>query len=165
MNMKKAIILAIFAGAILAFGPAFSQEKKEVKKDAKTATSATQAPQPGKTTMQPPAMTPEKRAEQALIRISEKVKDLTPEQKKKLTDIHVASFTQADKDRELAKTDMEKFKEVSKARVIKMRDDIKGVLTDAQWKVYSAPAAKPEGAPGDKKDAPKPDAPKMDVKK
>ena len=68
-----------------------------------------------------------------------------------MTDIHTASFKQAEIDKELSKTDMEKFKEASKTRVLKLREDIQKVMSPEQWKLYTTPPPRPEQKPAEDK--------------
>ncbi len=166
--MRKAIGTAFLAGLFMFAGSAFAQDKaakdqKAVKQEVKAekknvpAEAANQKPAPKMPSM-------EERAKQSVDRLAERVKDLTDDQKKKLLDIHIASFKQADADKELAKTDMEKYKEASKARVGKMRDEVKAVLTEAQWKVYTTPPPRPANPEDASKKIEVKEAPK-DVKK
>lgn len=184
MIMKKVISVALVAAFVLTAGGSFAQdkpakdpkatkkevkaEKKEVKAEKKEVKAEQKAApaQASKTRPTPPQMpSMDERAKQSVERLATRIKDLSPEQVKKLTDIHLASFKQAEADKELSKTDMEKFKEAQKTRVTKMREDIKSVLTEAQWKVYTTPPARPTNPPdGAAKKVEVKDAPKVEQK-
>lgn len=166
--MRNVMGTAFLAGLIMFTGSAFAQDKaakdpKAVKQEVKAekknvpAEAANQKPTPKMPSM-------EERAKQSVDRLAERIKDLSDDQKKKLLEVHIASFKQADADKELAKTDMEKYKEASKARVGKMRDEVKAILTEAQWKVYTTPPPRPANPEDASKKIEVKEAPK-DVKK
>jgi hypothetical protein len=168
MTMKKVIGVAMLAAFVMFASASFAQDKavkdqkatkQEVKVEKKDVPAEASNVKPA-----PKMPSMEDRAKQSVDRLAERVKDLTADQKKKLLDIHLASFKQADADKELAKTDMEKYKEASKARVTKMRDEVKAILTEAQWKVYTTPPPRPANPEDASKKVEVKDAPK-EVKK
>lgn len=180
--MKKTIltfvlgISIVFSGTVIAQTGEKKQDakpvlKEQVKSEQKVAPKSENAPQMQAKPQDRPApkkMSPEERAKVATERISEKVKDLSAEQKTKITALHVDSYKKLEADRETLKGDKEKMKEASKANFEKLRDGIKGILTPDQFKVYMQPPAKKEGqgAPqGIEKPKPNQEAkPKTEVK-
>jgi hypothetical protein len=157
--MKKVILSFTLAFAIIfgssAYAQTLDQKSKEaapaIKKEVKT---EAQKADPGQLKQQNPQqnpehkkLTPQEKATKVVERISQKVKDLTPDQIKKLTDLHVKSYTQMDKDRAALKDDKVKTQEAMKTETQKLNDGIKGILTPEQFKAYTAPSDKPKTDP------------------
>jgi len=155
--MKKTFLSLVISSVIIISGTAFAQ-KQEVKQEAKPVLKESvktekkseanpQAPgqvkQRGENRQASPRSTPEERAKMAVERIGNKVKDLTDDQKTKLTALHLDAYTQMDKDRAAHKDDQEKLKTASKANSDKLRDGLKSILTADQYKAYTTPPPRP----------------------
>lgn len=157
--MKRSILSFTLALAIIfgssAFAQTIEQKSKEAAPAVKTEVNTeTQKADPNQLKQQNPQqkpehkkLTPPEKATKAVERISQKVKDLTPDQVKKLTDLHVKSYTQMDKDRAALKDDKVKSQEAMKTETQKLNDGIKGILTPEQFKAYTAPSDKPKTDP------------------
>jgi len=181
--MKKIILSVTLALAIIFGSSAYAQTLDQKSKEASSAVKTevktdAQKADPNQLKQQNPQqnperkkLTPQEKATKAIERITKKVKDLTPDQVKKLTDLHVKSYTQMDKDRAALKDDKVKTQEAMKTETQKLNDGIKGILTPEQSKAYTAPGDKPKTDPNapkniDKKPAPaKETAPVKEEKK
>jgi len=147
--MKKIIVTLSLALAIVFAGSAYAQTLDKKSNDTKKPQKEVKM----QNTQQQPEhkmMTPEEKAKKSVDKIAERVKDLTPEQVKKLTALHVTSYEQLDKDREANKADKEKMQAAMKASFEKMNDGIKNILTPEQFKVYKE-ARQQKKAEGDMK--------------
>lgn len=170
MIMKKVLLTLGLAMSVVLAGNAYGQdvdkksnETKPVQKEVKATDQQTPAI---KTTQQQPQnkpapkqMSTEERAKKQVERISTKVKDLTPEQTKKLTDLHKTSLDQLEKDKVTYKDDKEKMKDVMKGNYERINNGIKEILTPEQFKTYTE-ASRPPQNPGTEKNTGKPQPPK-----
>ena len=169
--MKRIILSLTLALAIIfgssAYAQTLDQKSKEASSAVKTGVKTeTQKADPNQLKQQNPQqnperkkLTPQEKATKAIERITKKVKDLTPDQVKKLTDLHVKSYTQMDKDRAALKGDQVKIQEAMKTETQKLNDGIKGILTPEQFKAYTKPSDKPKTDPNSAKNVDKKPAP------
>jgi hypothetical protein len=148
----KRFVLATCIGASLFFAAnmSFAQDSKKAAGEQKPAVKIDVKPE----TSQPQrANMPshEQRAEMAVKQIAGKVTNLTADQQTKLRAVYMNAFKSQEADKETYKNDIEKMKEAAKAHFMKMRDDVKSILTKEQWEMYNKPPAPPQV-----KEAPKP---------
>jgi hypothetical protein len=134
--MKKFILSLSIALAVLFACTSYAQtlDKKSNETKAPSKELKQQNPQEKQERKQ---LTPAEKAKKSVDRIAELVKTLTPEQVKKLTDLHLTSYTQMDKDKVALKDDKVKLQESMKANNQKINDGIKSILTADQTKVYT----------------------------
>ncbi len=83
-------------------------------------------------------LTTEEKAKKSVDKIASKVKDLSPDQIKKLTELHTTTYAEYNKIREANKDNPEKAQEAMKANMQKLNAGIKNTLTPEQFTVYSA---------------------------
>jgi len=148
--MKRIVLSLSLAIAIIFAGSAYAQTVDQKSKETKTATQTqvkteAQKADPAQLQQQKAQqnpknkpLNPQEKATKAVERIGQKVKDLTPDQVKKLTELHVKSYTQMDKDKLAFKDDKVKTQEAMKAESKKLNEGIKGILTPEQVKAYTA---------------------------